>query len=191
MVVPPVIVDTSISAPSETSLTSGIQGIDAPSFDMSADLMPVADPTSFANAFMDSSSPTNFALTAKATGTRSDVIDYAKQFLGIPYVWGGSTPKGFDCSGFTQYVARRFGVALPRVSQQQANAGARTAMADLQVGDLVLFNESNSSGGPGHVAFYMGNGQIIESPHTGAKVRIRSIGKNENVFGVHLNYPGQ
>jgi cell wall-associated NlpC family hydrolase len=185
-------VDTGI-ADLTTGTAIGMPGIDAPVMpDLSADMLPVATQGDFTSAWMNSSSPTNFAFEQNATGTRADVINYAKQFLGTPYVWGGTSPSGFDCSGFTQYVAKRFGVNIPRISQQQANAGEHTDLAHLQVGDLVLFPDDSSGGaqGPGHVALYMGNGQIIESPHTGATVRIRNIGKSENVFGVHLNYPG-
>lgn len=185
-------VDTGV-ADLTTGTAIGMEGIDAPVMpDFSSDMLPVATQGDFQNAWMGSSSPTNFSFEANATGTRADVINYAKQFIGTPYVWGGTSPNGFDCSGFTQYVAKRFGVNIPRISQQQANAGERTDLAHLQVGDLVLFPSDTNNGmsGPGHVALYMGNGQIIEAPHTGASVRIRTIGKNENVFGVHLNYPG-
>lgn len=188
-------VDTSIAG--EAGVLSdlvmpAVAGVSSPAMpDLSGDMLPVSGFTEFSNAFMNSSSPTSFQFTQNATGKRSDVLNFAKQFLGVPYVWGGTSPKGFDCSGFTQYVLRRFGVNLPRVSQAQANAGTRTAISDLQPGDLVLFNEGNSQQGPGHVAIYMGGGQIIEAPHTGASVRIRSLGKGESVFGVHLNIPSK
>lgn len=187
----PVEVDTSITGPS-TGMETGLKGIDsALSPDLSDSLLPVATSNDFWNAFGDGSTYTNFAFQQQATGTRADVVNFAKQFLGVPYVWGGTSPKGFDCSGFTQYVARRFGVDLPRISQNQANAGQAVPVNQLQPGDLVLFpgETNNGMSGPGHVALYIGNGQIIEAPHTGASVRIRALG-NENVFGVHLNYPG-
>lgn len=71
--------------------------------------------------------PGGFTSTAAGNGQRQQVIEYAKKFLGTPYVWGGTTPNGFDCSGLVQYVYKKFGVNLPRVSQQQANAGKRTS----------------------------------------------------------------
>lgn len=123
------------------------------------------------------------------SGGREDVIKYAKQFLGVNYVWGGSSPSGFDCSGFTQYVAKKFGVNLPRISAQQARFGTRTDIKSLQAGDLVAWDENNRNNGADHIAFYMGNGYILEAPHTGAQVRIRKLGKNEGAWGVHLKYP--
>lgn len=129
--------------------------------------------------------PGGFTSTAAGNGRRQQVIEYAKKFLGTPYVWGGTTPNGFDCSGLVQYVYKKFGVNLPRVSQQQANAGKRTSLNNLELGDLVLFNHGKN--GPGHVAFWLGNGQVLEAPRTGLNVRIRKLGKGESVFGVHLN----
>lgn len=125
-----------------------------------------------------------YSRTAQGGAKRDAIIEEAKKYLGTPYVWGGATPKGFDCSGLVQYVLAKFGVHVPRVSYQQANAGERRAVGDLEVGDLVLFNHGKN--GAGHVAFYLGNGQILEAPRTGLNVRIRSLGKNENTFGVHL-----
>lgn len=129
--------------------------------------------------------PGGFTSTAAGNGRRQQVIEFAKKFLGTPYVWGGTTPNGFDCSGLVQYAYKKFGVNLPRVSQQQANAGKRTSLNNLELGDLVLFNHGKN--GPGHVAFWLGNGQILEAPRTGLNVRIRKLGKGESVFGVHLN----
>lgn len=184
-------VDTSITGQS-TGMETGLPGIDAPvTVNLESDFLPVATRHEFQNAFSGADAYTSFAFQQTATGTRADVVNFAKQFLGVPYVWGGTSPNGFDCSGLTQYVAKRFGVNLPRVSQNQANVGAHVSVNELLPGDLVLFPGSTNGGrqGPGHVALYIGNGQIIEAPHAGATVRIRKLGK-ENVFGVHLNYPG-
>jgi cell wall-associated NlpC family hydrolase len=123
----------------------------------------------------------------KLSGTRSDLVNYAKKFLGTPYVWGGSQPGGFDCSGFVQYVEKKFGIDLPRVSYQQANSGTRTSIKNLQAGDLVAWDENSRNNGADHIAIYIGNGYIIEAPHTGANVRIRKLGKNEGAWGVSLN----
>jgi len=188
----PTVVDTSLTGQS-TGMESGMEGIDSPvSPDMSADMLPMVSKQDFMSAMQSSPSPMDFTGTGKATGTRADVINYAKSFLGVPYVWGGTSPKGFDCSGFTQYVAAKFGVKLPRLSQNQGSMGAHVALNQLQPGDLVLFpgDTNNGLSGPGHVAIYMGNGQIIEAPHTGENVRIRALGSKENVYGVHLNYSG-
>lgn len=192
MTVTSVEVDTSLKGQS-TGLETGLSGIDSIIPDFSGDMIPVASFEDFKGAFANSTAPTSFAFTGKASGTRGDVIEFAKQFLGTPYVWGGTSPKGFDCSGFTQYVLKRFGVNLPRISQQQAGIGPRKAIADLQPGDLVLFPGSQNNGmeGPGHVAIYMGGGQIIEAARKGTNVRIRALGKGENVYGVQLNIPGR
>jgi cell wall-associated NlpC family hydrolase len=128
--------------------------------------------------------------TGKSPGNREALVKYAKSFLGVDYVWGGSGPSGFDCSGLTQYVAAKFGVNLPRISYQQANAGKRTDIGALQAGDLVAWDENKRNNGADHIAFYIGNGYILEAPHTGAQVRIRKLGKNEGAWGVHLDYPG-
>ncbi|SEN66055.1 Cell wall-associated hydrolase, NlpC family [Mesobacillus persicus] len=98
----------------------------------------------------------------------NNVIAYAKQFLGVPYVWGGSTPNGFDCSGFVQYVYRNsVGMSLPRVSRDQQNVGTRISPSQVQPGDLV-FNGSPAY----HVGIYIGNGQYIHAPQTGDVVKI-------------------
>jgi cell wall-associated NlpC family hydrolase len=152
-------------------------------------LMPTVDEDQFRQAFPDGSS--NFALTSTTGGGRAAVENYAKQFLGTPYVWGGTSPSGFDCSGFTQFVWKKFGLGIPRLTYGQAGAGATTKnLNQLRPMDLVLFNNGDSQG-PGHVAFWLGNGMILEAPYTGAKVRIRKIGAHENVFGVQLKYGGK
>ncbi|MEB1807486.1 MAG: NlpC/P60 family protein [Bacillaceae bacterium] len=97
------------------------------------------------------------------------VINYSKQFLGTPYVWGGTTPSGFDCSGFTSYVFRSVGVNLPRTSRQQATVGVAVSPHQVQPGDLIF------RGNPiHHVGIYIGNGQYIHSPQTGDVVKISS-----------------
>ena len=99
-------------------------------------------------------------------------------YLGVPYQWGGSTPTGFDCSGLVQYVYAQLGVSLPRTSEEQATAGTPVAsLADAQPGDLVFFAGSDgTASSPGHVGIYVGNGQMIDAPYTGAAVRIEPVG---------------
>lgn len=99
------------------------------------------------------------------------VLNYAYKFLGTPYVWGGSTPSGFDCSGFTSYVYRNFGVSLPRVSRSQATVGTKVSYSDLQAGDLVFFG----SGSISHVGIYIGGGNMIHSPRPGKSVEISTM----------------
>lgn len=102
---------------------------------------------------------------------RVELVEYAKQFLGNPYVWGGtSLTKGADCSGFVLSVYKKFGVSLPHHSGSQAQQGTKIKAADLQPGDLVFY--ANSSGTINHVAIYIGGGQVIHasSPKTGIKI---------------------
>lgn len=102
---------------------------------------------------------------AKYTG----VVGTAMQFLGTPYVWGGSSPSGFDCSGFVMYVYAKHGVSLPHHAATQYNYGAPVSRGELQPGDIVYFN------GLGHNGIYIGGGQFIHSPRTGDVVKISSL----------------
>ncbi len=96
------------------------------------------------------------AEAAKATGNGQAVVDYACQFIGNPYVWGGtSLTDGADCSGFVQSVYAHFGVALPRTTWDQQNAGIGVSYSEAQPGDLILYD--------GHVGIYMGDGQIVNA----------------------------
>lgn len=103
------------------------------------------------------------------------VVDYAKQFLGTPYVYGGSSPSGFDCSGFTSYVYRQFGVTLNRVTTGQMQNGIWVAKNELQPGDIVGFYSQPGGSYVGHVGIYVGNGMMIHSPHSGDVVKYDSI----------------
>ncbi len=101
------------------------------------------------------------------------VLDEAAKYLGVPYVYGGSTPSGFDCSGFTSYVFKKNGITLSRSSKSQyANDGVYVKKSDLQPGDLVFFG---TNGTVGHVGIYVGDGMMIHSPHTGDVVKYTSI----------------
>ncbi len=100
-----------------------------------------------------------------------DVISYAKQFLGTRYVYGGASPSGFDCSGFTMYVYKNFGYALPHTATGQWQSGYGTrlySIGELQPGDLVFFNDPSQSRGKAcsHAGIYIGGGQIIHSSST-------------------------
>ncbi|GFP77414.1 hypothetical protein bsdtw1_03542 [Clostridium fungisolvens] len=102
------------------------------------------------------------------TSNGDKVVAYSKNFLGTPYVWGGTTPKGFDCSGFTQYVYNNFGTSIGRTTHNQINSGTAVSRDNLKVGDLVLTS-------PGHVGIYVGDNQMIHAPYPGANIRIEGI----------------
>lgn len=105
--------------------------------------------------------------------TAARLIAFARQYVGTPYVFGGSTPAGFDCSGFTQYVFRHFNFALGRTAQAQFSNGRAVDRANLQPGDLVFFGRS--SGNIVHVAIYMGNNEIIHARRRGVPLSISSF----------------
>ncbi|MDA8058068.1 MAG: NlpC/P60 family protein [Actinomycetota bacterium] len=107
--------------------------------------------------------------------TGSQVVADAAQYIGVPYQWGGTSPAtGFDCSGLVQHVYADLGIALPRTSQEQATVGSPVAsLADARPGDLLFFEPG--PGGPGHVGIYIGNGKMIDAPHTGTTVQVQSV----------------
>jgi cell wall-associated NlpC family hydrolase len=104
-----------------------------------------------------------------AVPSRGNVVSIAMQYLGVPYVWGGASPSGFDCSGFTMYVYAQIGVSLPHYTGAQYAMGVAVPRDQLQPGDLVFFD------GLGHEGMYIGNNQFIHAPHTGDVVKISSI----------------
>ncbi len=102
----------------------------------------------------------------------TNVVAIANQYLGTPYVWGGTTPSGFDCSGFVQYVYAQAGISIPRVTTGQEYAGVDVTGQELQPGDLVFWG---SRGATYHVGMYIGNGQYVHSPQTGDVVRVATL----------------
>jgi hypothetical protein len=98
------------------------------------------------------------------------IVDYARRFRGVRYVYGGSSPRsGFDCSGLVRYVYAHFGVPLAHSSYAQFDRGRRVSRRSLHPGDLVFFD------GLGHVGIYVGNGRFIHAPHSGTRVRIDAL----------------
>lgn len=124
------------------------------------------------------------AVVAAGTGTASSasgtaIVSEASKFLGVPYVWGGSSPSGFDCSGLVQYVFGQLGVEVPRGSVAQSEVGAPVAsLAEAQPGDLLFFEPGQNGappGKPGHVAIYIGDNQMIAAPETGETVQVQPV----------------
>ncbi|MFI2707826.1 C40 family peptidase, partial [Nocardioides sp. CER28] len=115
--------------------------------------------------------------TVAPTDSQQAVVDEAEKYLGLPYVWGGtSITSGVDCSGLVQSVYKSLGYDLPRLSADQARSGRPIAsMADAQPGDLLAWNNSSRNNGADHIAIYVGNGKMIEAPHSGAEVRLVDV----------------
>ena len=111
-----------------------------------------------------------------ASGAAGDLIDTAKDQIGVRYSWGGTSRGGFDCSGFVQYVFAKNGVKLPRTSISQSQTGSKVAKSDLQVGDLVFFITRGSR--VSHVGIFIGNGNFIHASSGGGQVRIDSLSKD-------------
>jgi peptidoglycan DL-endopeptidase CwlO len=107
--------------------------------------------------------------TVAPPNVHGGVVGIAMQYLGVPYVWGGSSPRGFDCSGLVSYVFAQIGVSLPHSSYAMYGMGTPVSISELQPGDLVFFT------GASHMGIYIGGGQFIHAPHTGDVVKISSL----------------
>jgi cell wall-associated NlpC family hydrolase len=122
---------------------------------------------SYAASYTGPSAAQYLAGPAHPKFSLASVYGVASSYVGVPYVYGGATPAGFDCSGLVMYVYARFGISLPHSSTAQGAAGTRISLANAQPGDLVVM--------PGHIGFYAGNGNILHAPYTGTKVRVQPI----------------
>jgi cell wall-associated NlpC family hydrolase len=114
--------------------------------------------------------------TGAIAASGNAVVTEARKYLGVPYVWDGTTDKGLDCSGLVQLVYKNLGYDLPRLSADQAKAGTPVAsLADAQPGDLLAWDNSSRNNGADHIAIYVGGGKMIEAPRTGLDVRIVDV----------------
>ena len=111
------------------------------------------------------------ALQRETLGAQA--VALALRHIGVPYVWGGESPSGFDCSGLTMFVYRQLGVRLSHWTGHQWNEGAVVAWSDLQAGDLVFFDLRG--GAPQHMGMYIGRGLMVHAPHRGDVVRVVSL----------------
>jgi len=125
----------------------------------------------------------------KQGGTRMSHLDQkavrlVQSAMGTPYVWGGESPSGFDCSGLLQWAWNRVGVQIPRTTYDQWTAGTAVSKKALRPGDAVFFRGSDARGNlPGHVGIYIGNGKFIEAPHTGSTVRVSNLAGRSDYVG--------
>ncbi|KAB1660497.1 glycoside hydrolase [Pseudoclavibacter sp. CFCC 13796] len=134
---------------------------------------PLTPPSTVVRTVGDSSAakkaPTGSTPASAQAVAGGTVVQTATLYLNVPYAWGGTTPAGFDCSGFTSFVFAQHGVSLPRISQAQMNVGQAVGLDQAQPGDLVWMN------GGGHVGIYLGGGKVIHASKPGDVVKISPI----------------
>lgn len=106
-------------------------------------------------------------------------VEKAREYLGVPYVWGGTTPSGFDCSGLVQYVYCQLGFNLSRTTYTQVGEGSGVEKSNLRQGDLIFFKRN---GDVHHVGIYIGNGQYIHAPQTGEVVKISNLSDRSDYY---------
>lgn len=112
----------------------------------------------------------SFSASTSAAGSKGDEIaTVAKKYLGVPYKWGGSSPSGFDCSGFMIFIYKQFGVSLPHSSAAQYNLGTPVAKADLEPGDMVFFKNTYKAG-ISHAGIYIGNNKFVSAVDQGIAI---------------------
>jgi len=117
-----------------------------------------------------------------ASNAKGDaIVKSAQKYMGVPYVWGGTAPDGWDCSGYTQYVMKENGISIPRTAAEQYAKGTAVNKSKLKVGDLVFFTTYKP--GASHVGFYMGNGKFIHASSAAKEVTINSL--NEEYYTEH------
>ncbi|WNB86164.1 C40 family peptidase [Cellulomonas sp. ATA003] len=122
----------------------------------------------------EEATPAPIGAPAPASANGSAIVEIAAQYVGVPYLWGGTTPDGFDCSGFTSYVYAQVGITLPRTSSAQREAGTVVSADQAQPGDLIWT--------PGHISIYAGGNLQIDAPVPGKTIQIREIWQSNPTF---------
>ena len=126
----------------------------------------------------------NVAAAASIGGKRQEIVDFALQFVGNPYVWGGtSLTNGADCSGFVQSIYKQFGISLPRVAADQANAGTRISVEEALPGDLIFYAENGSVY---HVVMYIGNGKVVHASSSASGIKVSDLYRAHAVSGARF-----
>ena len=114
---------------------------------------------------------------------KSQIVEISKEYIGVPYVYGGTTPKGFDCSGYTQYVYRQVGITINRTACTQLQNTVIVSKEDLQPGDLVILSNTGGNGFASHTGIYLGNGKLI---HSGASKGVVIVDLDSTYFATHF-----
>ena len=142
--------------------------------DIGAEVDGVVGTATYYSLFKRDMPPSRAGRSSVARG----IISNALQYIGVPYVFGGTSPYGFDCSGFTKYVFANAGISLPRAADGQFYVGTRVSMNNLRAGDLVFFETYEP--GPSHVGIYMGDGEFI---HAGSSTGVTVSGLYDRYWG--------
>ncbi len=166
-----------VSVPTDAAWT-----FDAPKIEVKANPKPEPEPEPVVERRSEAASrsteresaPKAASSNVPQTVSGNAVLEIAARYVGVPYVHGGTSPDGFDCSGFTQYVYAQLGISLSRTSSGQKGDGVVVSRADAQPGDLIW--------SPGHIAIYAGGNQQIDSPRPGKSVQFREIWQSNPVF---------
>jgi cell wall-associated NlpC family hydrolase len=173
---------TATSSSTQAAASSSTQTTAASSSSAATTTNSTSQATQSTQATTTTSSQT--ATTSTASVSASSVISYAEQFVGVPYVLGGTSPSGFDCSGFVQYVYAHFGVSLPRTSEAQSTIGSAVSVSSAQPGDLLFWGGQGSAW---HVGIYVGGSSYIAAPTTGQSVAVKSFQYFQPSFAIHMN----
>lgn len=119
----------------------------------------------------------------EALEMRSELVEISQKYIGVPYVYGGTSPRGFDCSGYTQYVYKQLGIYLNRTAASQASNGIIVSREDMQPGDLVIFSNTDGYRFGTHIGLYLGNGKVI---HSGASRGVCIVDLETDYFDSHF-----